>query len=518
MTAAALFAVPCAAAEPPDNAKEINAYFKTLKTWNEFASPKPNRNESIGKPTWVTRKGDDGKEVICLADKRSVTMSPTQLVTMNDTTHLWPGEFLQGKAYKNGHLSELAIDGEDRAPAKISLHLSSGGANRTVSKPDRGTVDTAVSEMMKERADGKPINKIDYRKTDGYKDTQVALEMNTSAKFMGLGKADFSLAAKHSATKNSVTAMFRQIAFTVDYSRPTTPAKFFSKTFTKDDLKHKQESDEIGPDNVPAYVSSVTYGRILIFTATSTATQSDLNASVDASLDVGPISASAKHKVDYKKVMKEADIKVKSLGGAAESAEDLIKTGKLDEFFKKAPTLAEYAPISYKLTSVKDNKPAVLSETAEFEEQHCNLYKGQFRVAVKSVKVLKMPDAKGQEVYGRVRMRHYPSGNPEKVVFERTKNQPVNVKPGSTLQLKEGYVDSEFNFANAKGKKKNELLPETVGLDVELTTADGKPFASIHTYAEPEVGDLLKKGEVLEKEAEDIDSRVKMTYEVARID
>jgi hypothetical protein len=68
-----------------------------------------------------------------------------------------------------------------------------------------------------------------------------------------------------------LTAYFVQRMFSVSMVLPQTPGEVFSDAFTSQKLQEQIDHGRIGDDNLPVYVSSVAYGRILMFSFTSTA-------------------------------------------------------------------------------------------------------------------------------------------------------------------------------------------------------------------------------------------------------
>src|SRR5256885_14505625 len=85
---------------------------------------------------------------------------------------------------------------------------------------------------------------------------------------------------KRSVDENTVAAAFYQSAYTATFSAPPTAADFFGPDFKRADLTEQENANHIGKDNVPTYVSSVTYGRIMLFTVTSKRTASEINAAI----------------------------------------------------------------------------------------------------------------------------------------------------------------------------------------------------------------------------------------------
>src|SRR5690606_17284507 len=108
---------------------------------------------------------------------------------------------------------------------------------------------------------------------------QASLEMGLSVNYMG-ANIQGSLGSDISEDKLTVTAYFAQQMFTAYMVLPQYPGDVFSDAFTDDILQQEIETNRMGPENPPVYVSSITYGRILMYSFTSTATEAKINATL----------------------------------------------------------------------------------------------------------------------------------------------------------------------------------------------------------------------------------------------
>lgn len=108
------------------------------------------------------------------------------------------------------------------------------------------------------------------------------LKMGTSVSYMG-ATASTQLDISQTYEERSVVAYFQQRMFTMSLVLPQTPSDFFSEDFTVDDMKAQEDLGRIGPDNLPTFVSSITYGCVLVMTMTSTfGTTRSVNCPMDS--------------------------------------------------------------------------------------------------------------------------------------------------------------------------------------------------------------------------------------------
>jgi hypothetical protein len=110
---------------------------------------------------------------------------------------------------------------------------------------------------------------------------QGALGIGLSVRYMG-SSVKGSLRSKTSAEKLTITASFIQNAFTIGVDTPPNAAGWISDALTQERLQTYIASGTMGPDNLPVYVSDVTYGRIIMISITSAASESDIKCSLEA--------------------------------------------------------------------------------------------------------------------------------------------------------------------------------------------------------------------------------------------
>jgi hypothetical protein len=160
--------------------------------------------------------------------------------------------------------------------------------------------------------------------------------------------------------------------FTVSVELPQTPAAFFGSRFTQAALKEQADLGRIGPDNLPIYVSSVVFGRMLLFTFSSDASAEDIQGALQLAYEGAATGVSAEVNSRYRKVLASAQIQVVTVGGSADDALALIRSGKLRDYFRADAPLTSARAISYTLRSLGDNAIAAVSETTRYEVTECD--------------------------------------------------------------------------------------------------------------------------------------------------
>ncbi|MGH7269372.1 MAG: thiol-activated cytolysin family protein, partial [Polyangiaceae bacterium] len=351
-----------------DDGEGLSAYLQSLPAWPDAS---PDADVPAGDAGTASVLSSDNKSYACTRTPYSLTTTPQQIVTFDPNVDvLWPGALLQGKALQSGALAGLPIT--QRAPIAISIPgLLAANNTITVGQPTLATVQQAIGQLINAAVTAgiQPSSSISYNQTTAYSMSQAALDLGLSVNYLGFDlNSTFDYSSDVSV--HTVVGSFTQKMFTVAVPEPEQPSDFFSG-LTQEELNAQIAAGNIGPDNLPVYVASVTYGRILMFSITSTASASDISGALDAQYKgaVGGASGS----VDYKSLVQNSStqIKVVTVGGAASNAEAMIESGDPTKFFTSDPALTTGVPISYTLRNLGNNSVAAVSETTSYDVQKC---------------------------------------------------------------------------------------------------------------------------------------------------
>lgn len=191
--------------------------------------------------------------------------------------------------------------------------------------------------------------------------------MGLSASYYG-ATVKTELRASVSAKTTTVTAHFTQRMFTVSTVLPQQPGEWFSDAFTENLKQEQINLGRLGPENLPVFVSSVSYGRLLMFTLTSERNETELKNTVEAMYaDVG-VGVSG----EFKEILDTCEITLVAIGGDATSALAAIQSGKLSDFFREDSPLTSGRPLGYTIRNLADNSIARVSETTEYNLTQCS--------------------------------------------------------------------------------------------------------------------------------------------------
>lgn len=356
----------------PAISADLDEFFETVPKWEEFSPLVPSTNVAIGpsvpndEPTEI-----ESIKYNCSSTPYSLTETPDKITTLNpDVEVLYVGSLLQGDGYLNGigSLAELPV--RQRTPVTITLDLLTGDNTRSVENPNVSSVGQAIGALVNDaqNAGHKAGSNIFYKSETTYSITQAALKMGISASYMG-ASIKASLETNMSDEKRTITAYFVQQMFTASMILPQYPEDVFSNDFTQDMLDREIASGRMNPENPPVYISSVVYGRIMMFSFTSTSSEAKIRATLSAVYNGGEFGGELD--TELRQVLNNAEISVVTVGGDAEHALGLIRENNLAAFFSSDSPLSTAKPISYTVRNLKDNSIARVSETTTYNLKEC---------------------------------------------------------------------------------------------------------------------------------------------------
>ncbi|MDB4991733.1 MAG: hypothetical protein JWN04_6911 [Myxococcaceae bacterium] len=364
---------------PRSTTASVEDFFRQLPTWAS-THPLQDEKDSASGPANSTASVLPDSNALSGQQKYSCTVTPytlksqpDKIVTFNpDSSKLWLGSILQGNGYVNGlgSLKELPI--RERAPLRLFIDALGPSVTATIASPDAASVHQGIGTLVQQLKDAHVAvgSNVSFSEATNHSFEQSVLSMGFSVNYMGADvKATLNTTTK--ADQHSVTASFVQRAFTVSIVSPQSPAALFSPALTVAELNEQAQLDRIGPNNLPVYVSSIAYGRLLLATITSTEDVDKIVATLNVSYKAGSAGGSLDLTVDQQKLLEESQIQVVAIGGDESNAEALIRSGKLADYFETTADLSTYVPISYQVDNLGDGSAAKFTETTNYNLTEC---------------------------------------------------------------------------------------------------------------------------------------------------
>ncbi len=375
---------------PTETPAEVGAYLTELPTWSAYTAdvngptqaPTPvGPPEEAGADTVsVQQIEEDGTVTVlpdvvyqCTEQDYNMASNPEELVMYDpDVEILWPGGLIQGRSRKAlGSFEGLPI--AERAPLRVSIPSFAFAENfREVEGPNQATVGAAVGAIIGD-ATGRGIrapSAIDFEMETYHSEESFALSANLSGRYLGFS-GSIGTDISRDAAETTVTAHYIQRMFTVVVEGGQSPGAFFSSDFTQQKLQQQIDQGRMGPENLPIYVSNVVYGRMMMFSFTSTASESDIRATLNAAYDAIAASVELDLSAKQRKILETAKIQVTTRGGDAQNVLDIIRSGDWSQYFTEDAPLSTAAPLSYTLRNLGDNSIAGRTESTEYSIREC---------------------------------------------------------------------------------------------------------------------------------------------------
>lgn len=416
-----------------DHAKEIDDYIGALD-----ALPVDPPGMTAGPKSEPARDGDYSCTTQDLAETRQ--FDKIVAFAANSET-LWPGAMVRGDSLYTGLFTQIVTD---RAPLTFSMSLENlaGRKSATLDSPSLSAFREAMGRILDSEVTGATPANISSEIEKVASSSQLTLALGANVSWPGdVAKVSASFHFDDQTVKSRYVVKFTQAYYTVDVNQPRDAADFLGDAVTVADLEHK-----MGPGNPPAYVSSITYGRLVVFTFESEYSAEEMGAALEF-LYRGGVDVSGDTSVTYKEILSKSRISFFILGGSGEDAAGVIDGyDKLVEFVKKGGNYSKDspgAPIACKLAYLKDNAPARMSWSYEYQVKDCVRVSQKVQVVLKNIYVETASDAGGDlEIYGSVSA--YGVGA-TRWLFDKDSSQYVTLAAGETFPatgiLGEAVVD-----------------------------------------------------------------------------
>ncbi len=370
---------------------QVDEYFDSLPSWSavvppvsetpptatDAPEPDPNEPEVV---VDVETYDDDGDPVIaedvvyvCNVTPYTLSDNPEDIVIFSpDRDVLYPGAMIQGRTHADPIGSLRGLNIPQRSSVRISIPDLPGGETFRDVQPGQAEVDDAIRDMVTgaELTGLDTPSKIFFELEEYHSEEQFALQVGLSGKYLNFsGSASGS--TERSASETTLSAYFVQSMFDVVYQAPLAPEDFFTSEFTADRMQRLVDDGLIGPDNLPVYVSTVTYGRMMMFTITSTASEEELRATVQAAYNGIGTSVEISMTAKQRKILSQSKIRIASYGGNAQATLDIIQSGDWSQYFTSNAALTTALPMSYVMKNVGDGSIASVGETTNYEIKEC---------------------------------------------------------------------------------------------------------------------------------------------------
>jgi thiol-activated cytolysin len=451
-------AVACAGAEtqpmpdPDDPADAIDAYVRAL---GKLPALDARLEEGARAPG--VREGDYS----CSSqDFKETRQYDTIVAYAANSDALWPGALVAGSAVTSGLFSQIALP---RTPLVYSLSLENiaGARAAEMRTPSLSAFRDSLAGLLAADLTGATAAHIYADIEEVHSKTQLAIALGADVDWL-TGSVASSFDFSDQQKKSRYLVKYAQAYYTVDVDAPRSPSATLDPSVTLADAIAAMPAG-----SPPLYVSSITYGRMILFTFESEYSAQEVGAALDFVYH-GGVDASGNVSVSYQEILGKTKMSAYILGGSGGQAAMAIDSYQAlmafihsgGNYSKDSPG----APIAYKLAYLADNSPARLSFTDDYRVKTCERVSQKVLVRLKRVEV---EDAGGDsgddlELFGRI----YARGLDEKTLFGRSEGEAVAIAQGQAWPAGGGVVSEQLLHVEPKPGA-------GIVLGVDLTDSDG---------------------------------------------
>lgn len=314
---------------------------------------------------------------------------------------MYPGSLISADSVMTGLFTQIVLP---RAPETISVSLENlaGKKQATVATPSLSAYRDALSGILDADITGSTPANIYSEIEQVHSENQLNMALGIQASWgLGIASLRSSFDWSNQQTRSRYVVRYTQSYYTVDLDAPASPSALLAPEVTLDDVQGKMDDQR-----PPVYVSSVTYGRMVLFTFESQYSSEEMSAALDFAYS-GGVDVKGDVSVTYKDIISQSEITAFILGGDAGSAVQTIDSyDALIGFIKAGGNYSRQspgAPIAYKLSYLKDNSPARMSFTTDYQVKDCVRVAQQVQVTLNSIAVDVASDSGDDlELYGTV--------------------------------------------------------------------------------------------------------------------
>ena len=376
--AALLLFVACGGPDGPGGPmSSVDAFVASLPGWQDVAPPvSENTGTPTGEPPAIDEETVDGVLYTCSTTPYSIAKNPTEMALFDpDASVLWPGALIRGGSHLSiGALELLALSRERRAPLGISIQ---GGGVLGIPSGVSTVVDQPVGSTIREGINLLVVNALEsdvavgagtssFTSVESHSTTQTLVSLGLDARYLS-AEASTRLDSSKDASQHTYSAYFVQRLFTIAVDLPERPSSRFADGVTGADL----QALGIGGSNLPLYIDSVSYGRILMFSFTSSDSRERIAAALEFSYAAPAGGVAGFAEADLRETLSSARIEVFALGGPNSGVQNLIRDGSLASYFEEPLAINQVEPISFTLRNLGDNRLAKVGDTTSYHVRTC---------------------------------------------------------------------------------------------------------------------------------------------------
>jgi thiol-activated cytolysin len=420
---------------------DIRSYILSIPTPSDAAAQRESTSVS-------TRVMENGTLMLVTRTKYRITETPDEIVAFQPNSGvIWPGALIQGNSIEGGTPALISLP---RGPATITLNAGGLARSATVPNATFSDVAGAHAQLLNEVLSTNPTvpASISFQKVEQHSLQQAMLALGFSASWLS-GGVKATLGVSSGTNTHSVLVKFVQVYYTLTYSSPQYPEQVFAPSVSLDDLKR---SGVIGQLNPPAYVSSITYGRMLLYKVTSTASYDSLEMAISVAHRATAIPISAEARGRFQQIMDNSQIQLVAIGGNPGQAIQLGSGREIVGYLQSGANLTSTSvgfPIAYSVRYLSNNRLARFGYTLQYDVEKHTPVQRELTLHLDRIRIFRdcdePPRGKGEFFWTfllngdtvAVRYRHdaASAGDRQDIIINTDKQIPLTMEPSSSFTI-----------------------------------------------------------------------------------
>ncbi len=364
---------------PSPDAAKIDALISALPAWTD--SPPAQRSPVTRTPVYLTEAlGSDIMDYRCgVTGMNTVKQYARVFSAGSNLSNLYPGALIEGATLRSG--DPAVISSVERPTLTLRITLPIQNQSIVVQDVNSVTMSQAIADLQRAAAteqgmrDVVPANMIfelTEASTFDQSMTEVGVSLGYANPLKGIGASgNINSSTSRSVKTNSVVVKFVQEMYTIDVADDLLPkaSSFFSSSVTEGDVQALAAAGKIGSNNVPLYVASITYGRVLFFSARSTDVL-DVNE-LKSAMNVagGAFSGGASLNTRQKSLLSTATYQIIPFGGPQSAATAAIASLNWSKFFVPAEATTA-VPIAFTVKTLNGKQVAKIHNNVNYDQRN----------------------------------------------------------------------------------------------------------------------------------------------------
>ena len=366
-----------------NDAVESLGYLDEVSGYPEQEISEPQEIEVVEAPG-----REEGTDLECSVVRYKATPGYNELFLLDPTSDvIYPGALMKGESIATGEYTPIIAS---RKPITLSISLQNldGDIAVDVDEPKLSTVRKKINEILSSNVNGATPAKINFEIQEVHSREQLNLAVGANYQ-NATSDISGSFAFGSEEIKSRVMVKFMQIYYTIDMDIPENPSDLFTSL---------PDIEDLGSIS-PMYVSTVKYGRMVLFSATSSRTTTEVRAALNAAFESGVTKGEIDITGDHKKVIEESEIQAYVIGGSGGDASGIVNgISGLKNYIINGGNYSKDSPgamLAYKMRFLKDNSIGKVLLSSEYNVRQCDQAYYRYEVILQRIICTECNDGAG---------------------------------------------------------------------------------------------------------------------------